>query len=246
MDDIKPPTPPTGSQPGRPISDIGGRPAVARPVSISITDSTDTQPERPARPATPLFSSAPSMPTETAPVAESNSTSSEPTETPSVGPMTPQVVVEEPTTQEPDLIPGLDKNPGDSSSMSSQSTESDPEEIAKNTQSLLEQAAREEKASTESAAMTPMVPSKKSKAPAIIVAVILALALACGAVYAYLLNNKKADDAAKPAAKTQATTTPATKADLTKTSTTITDALKKVDDAKDFQEADLTDTTLGL
>lgn len=245
MDDIKPPTQPTGSQPGRPISDIGGRPAVSRPVSISITDSTDTQAARPTRPTAPLFSSGLSAPVDATPAVGSSSSLSMSTETPSVGPMTPQVVAEEPTTKEPVLIPGLDKNPGDSSSMSSNASESDPQEIAKNTQSLLEQAAREEKASTESAAMAPMVPAKKSKAPAIIVAVILALALACGAVYAYLLNNKKAEDAAKPVAKTQ-TTTPAAKADLTKTSTTITDALKKVDDTKDFQEADLTDTTLGL
>ena len=203
---------------------IGARPPVSRPVSISITDSTDTSAAMPPSPS---------------PVSPVSS------DTASVGPMTPQVVADEIKESTPELIPGLDTKPDDTASMSSDMPQANPDEVAKNTQSLLEQAAREEKAATESATMTQLVPAKKSKGPVIIVALILALALAGGAVYAYLLNNKKTTEVVKPAVVTQATTTDM-KADPTKASTTITDTLKKIDDTKDFQEADLTDATLGL
>ncbi|MEI6481560.1 MAG: hypothetical protein WCO19_04635 [Candidatus Saccharibacteria bacterium] len=222
MDDVKPPTQ-KSPQPTQPMGDFGGQSPVARPVSISITDSSASPRNEPSN-VSPMT-----------------------TETPSVGPMTPQVVPEEKSEAVPELIPGLDTKPNMSSSMSPDASTPNPEEVASNTQMLLEQAAREEKVSTDSAtaAMAPMIPAKKSRAPAIIVAIILALALAGGAFYAYLLNNKKADNAVKPAVTTQATTA-TTPVDLAKTSASITDALKKVDDTKDFQETDLTDTTLGL
>ena len=223
MDDIKPTAQPASSQPGRSMDGVGARPPVSRPVSISITDSTDNSPAIPQSPS---------------PVSPVSS------ETASVGPMTPQVVAEEIKESTPELIPGLDTKPDDTTSMSSDMPHANPDEVAKNTQSLLEQAAREEKAATESATMTQLVPAKKSKGPAIIVALILALALAGGAVYAYLLNNKKTTEVVKPAVAQ--TTTTEMKADPAKASTTITDTLKKIDDTKDFQEVDLTDATLGL
>ncbi|MCX6727307.1 MAG: hypothetical protein NTX11_00645 [Candidatus Saccharibacteria bacterium] len=239
MDDIKPTPQPSSPQPGRSMDGIGARPPVSRPVSISITDSTDTTPAAPqasSRPSAPEEPVAPSAPSSTSPV---------PSETASVGPMTPQVIAEEVKESTPELIPGLDTKPDDTISSTSDLPPANPDEVAKNTQTLLEQAAREEKASTESASMSQLVPAKRSKGPAIMVAVILALALAGGAVYAYLLNNKKTVDVPKPPVTTQVTTTEK-KADPAKAATTITDTLKKVDDTKDFQEADLTDATLGL
>lgn len=246
MDDIKPTPQPSSPQPGRSMDGIGARPPVSRPVSISITDSTNTSPVAPQAPSRPMPSqfSAPSSDQASVPTMPSPG-SSFPSETASVGPMTPQVIAEEKKESTPELIPGLDSKSGDTTASESDMPQANPEEVAKNTQSLLEQAAREEKASTESATMSQLVPAKRSKGPAIMVAVILALALAGGAVYAYLLNNKKTADVAKPAATTQTTTTEK-KADPAKAATTITDTLKKVDDTKDFQEADLTDETLGL
>lgn len=91
-------------------------------------------------------------------------------------------------------------------------------------------------------------PRHKGHLGAILVAVLISLALIAGAGYAYWQNNKtKADTAKKNTpAVTQKTKNPATADDVQKASDDIDASLKKIDDTKDFQEADLSDTSLGL
>lgn len=90
-------------------------------------------------------------------------------------------------------------------------------------------------------------PSKKGRGVAILVAVILALALIAGAAYAYLQNTKEI----APAAETNTVvTTPVKEStaaeDIDALNTEIDDSLKAVNDTTDYQQNDLTDTTLGL
>lgn len=97
----------------------------------------------------------------------------------------------------------------------------------------------------------PTTPAKKkghgSLTP-ILIAVLVALALVGGAGYAYLQNQKKVvQPTATPQPQPEQTkTVPATSADVDAMSKTIEEQLKKTDDAKDYQEADLSDATLGL
>jgi hypothetical protein len=92
-------------------------------------------------------------------------------------------------------------------------------------------------------------PAKKSRGMVIFIAVLLALALIAGAGYAYLQNTKEVTPTndAKPAVTTPAPTKdPATAADIDTVNSEIDQTLNKIDDTKDYQENDLTDTTLGL
>lgn len=97
----------------------------------------------------------------------------------------------------------------------------------------------------------PTAPAKKkghgSLGP-ILIAVLVALALVGGAGYAYLQNQKKVvQPTATPQPQPEQTkTAPATSADVDAMSKTIEEQLKKTDDTKDYREADLSDTTLGL
>jgi hypothetical protein len=90
-------------------------------------------------------------------------------------------------------------------------------------------------------------PSKKGRGVAILVAVILALALIAGAAYAYLQNTK---DIAPEAETNTVVTTPVKEStaseDIDTLNTEIDESLKAVNDTTDYQQNDLTDTTLGL
>lgn len=90
-------------------------------------------------------------------------------------------------------------------------------------------------------------PSKKGRGLAILVAVILALALIAGAAYAYLQNTK---DIAPQTETNTVVTTPVKEStaseDIDTINTEIDDSLKAVNDTTDYQQNDLTDTTLGL
>jgi hypothetical protein len=90
--------------------------------------------------------------------------------------------------------------------------------------------------------MNPAKPKKKGKGLAIFVAVIIALGLIGGASYAFWKNNK--DKTVKPAETVTATIS------VSDTVTTASDGidteLKKIDDTKEFQATDISDTTLGL
>lgn len=82
---------------------------------------------------------------------------------------------------------------------------------------------------------------------AIFVGLVIALALVAGAGYAYWQNKK---DTAKPATnatqKTEVTKNPATAEDIDKASSDIDAAIKKIDETKEFQASDLSDSTLSL
>ena len=86
-------------------------------------------------------------------------------------------------------------------------------------------------------------PAKKGKGLAIFIAVIIALGLIAGASYAFWKNNQNK--------KTTTTTTTKTTApnvsDKVNTASDAIDAeLNKIDDTKEFQPNDISDTTLGL
>lgn len=88
---------------------------------------------------------------------------------------------------------------------------------------------------------------KKSPMLAIIIIVVLALGLAGGAVYLYM----KTKDSTKNTQTTTTTTTSTTEAPITKmnvdnTIKEVDEAVTSLDDTKDLNESDLTDTTLGL
>ncbi len=92
-------------------------------------------------------------------------------------------------------------------------------------------------------------PAKKSRGMVIFIAVLLALALIVGAGYAYIQNTKEITptNEAKPAVTTPAPKKdPATATDIDTINSEIDQTLNKIDDTKDYQENDLTDTTLGL
>lgn len=86
-------------------------------------------------------------------------------------------------------------------------------------------------------------PAKKGKGLAIFIAVIIALGLIAGASYAFWKNNQN-----KKTTKTTTTKTTAPNvSDKVNTASDAIDAeLKKIDDTKEFQPNDISDTALGL
>lgn len=147
------------------------------------------------------------------------------------------------TETEP-LIPGLNAKPAEDAFKDTPVTLTDTSEakvpdISDNTDEKLKAG------SVTSAQIKPV--KKKGKGMAIVVAIILAIALIAGAGYAYMQNSKKTT----PPVENKTTVTapaksPATSADIDALNTEIDNTLKKVDDTKDYQESDLSDTTLGL
>lgn len=92
-------------------------------------------------------------------------------------------------------------------------------------------------------------PPRKGRGPAIIIAVILALALVGGAGYAYWQNNKQSPKT--PAVTIKKTTVektknPAKATDVDTAAKEIQAAIDKIDETKQYQETDLSDATLGL
>jgi|GEM_PF-4616179 len=85
-------------------------------------------------------------------------------------------------------------------------------------------------------------PKKKGKGVAIVIAVIIALGLIAGASYAFWKNNQDK--------KTEKTETVETTVSVSETvqsaSDDIDSELNKIDDTKEFQATDISDTSLGL
>ena len=237
---------------GRPMNDIvnssPSRPSTAMPIDISekkaeipVTQEVDM----PAEPETSTTAGTNSF------ESTNNFTTSNTDSTPTVD--TPII----PTEKSPaDLIPGLDPKP--STETPNINTSFDSEAAMKSLdEPVITDAAPALDTSLKNDDMKPpeVIPatqpkqtSKKGKGAVIMVAVLVALALIAGAGYAYIQNNKAA---VKPAAQTQVkentvTKDPATGLDVDNASNALDTELKKVDDTKDYQENDLTDTTLGL
>ncbi len=229
MDDIKPtsPRPSLGARPPRPrISiPISGHDSSAEPVI--------------SKPAVRRV--APTMTPVTPPQVEVSPQPEAPAPEPSLAPQpvvaqTPTVNLppkaEEPVSDDPFAAPPV--------SQDILSKTEDPEPTAP-----------PEAAGQVSQAPTSQGP-KKSHLGAVFIAILVALALVGGAGYAYLQNQKTAQQAdtkteSKAQPKTEAPTLkPATEEDITSTNEAIDKSLKSVDDTTDASEADLSDSTLGL
>jgi hypothetical protein len=91
--------------------------------------------------------------------------------------------------------------------------------------------------------LNPSAPKKKGKGLAIVIAVIIALALIGGASYAFWKNNQ---DKKATTQDTTTTTTTSVSETVTTASDGIDAELNKIDDTKEFQSTDISDTTLGL
>lgn len=91
--------------------------------------------------------------------------------------------------------------------------------------------------------LNPSAPKKKGKGLAIVIAVIIALALIGGASYAFWKNNQ---DKNVTTTDTTTTTTVTVSDTVTTASDGIDAELNKIDDTKEFQSTDISDTTLGL
>lgn len=236
---------------GRPMDDIvttsTNRPSTAMPVDISEKKAEIPVTQEVSMPAEPAISdSSPST------------TTFEPTADNTIGNTNPAPVVEIPTIPAEktpaELIPGLDPKPSMETPATNTGFDAEAamktleEPVSMNTpkDTLPDNAAM--KSPEIIAATQPKQTNKKGKGAAILVAVLVALALIAGAGYAYYQNNKQT---VKPAVQTQikdtkAAKNPATATDVDNTSKAIDSELKKVDDTKDYQANDLTDTTLGL
>jgi len=89
----------------------------------------------------------------------------------------------------------------------------------------------------------PAPQKKKGRGLAIVIAVIIALALIGGASYAFWKNN---NDKKATTKDTTTTTTTSVSETVTTASDGIDTELNKIDDTKEFQSTDISDTTLGL
>jgi hypothetical protein len=166
----------------------------------------------------------------------------------------PTPIIEPKVEVEPEkkaIVPGLDPKPSEKDDTVSQENEevpvsSPPEEVDEKFEVKPGASFNSDGVVTVSPSVKP---NKKGKSAVIMVAILIALSLIGGAGYAYLQNQKTTPDASPAVTKPAVTETkkdPASAADVDKTSQEIDASLKKVDDTKDFQESDLTDTTLGL
>lgn len=90
--------------------------------------------------------------------------------------------------------------------------------------------------------------SHKSRAPKIViaVAVIIALGLAAAATVAYLQSREETEPLQESDASQQETVQPATTDDVDETTKSVDEALNETDTAQEFPEEDLSDQTLGL
>lgn len=238
MEDNTAPTPRPSVTPvnpaRRPMDDFSATP---RPVSIPVSSPpkpdavTDTS-------STPTFTSTSSL--DTPGVTES-------TPTPIVIGDASAPKVEEKGTDPSELIPGLNTKPDTDSFKDTPVSLTDTSEDK--APAITETKPDTEQKPTAGVVTSPQYkqPSKKGKGVAILIAVILAIGLIAGAGYAYLQNTK---EVAPPADPTPVVTTPAkdpaTADDIDTLNTDINNTMTKVDDAKDYQANDLSDTTLGL
>lgn len=180
----------------------------------------------------------------------------DPTPPPAAAPIDTEVIAdaveEEAETPEPDTVSeekGEEpaEEPKDKPLDLPATNESAPEPSS----SLLAEIEAQEKADAEGLVKAAPItqPPRKSRGPAIFIAIIFALALIGGAGYAYWANNKQA---AKTPTPTKTTTTktetkkPATVDDIDTTAKDIQASIDKIDETKQLQESDLTDTTLGI
>lgn len=166
-------------------------------------------------------------------------------ETPNVVP-TPISPAPEPSEETKELIPGLNPKPeADAFKDSPVSLTDTSEQVAP----AIDPSKVDDKSNAGVVTSSQYKqPSKKGRGVAILVAVILAVALIAGAAYAYMQNSK---DTAKPTPETNTVvTTPVKEStaseDIDTLNTQIDDSLKAVNDTTDYQQNDLTDTTLGL
>jgi hypothetical protein len=81
---------------------------------------------------------------------------------------------------------------------------------------------------------------------AIIVGIVLVVILAAAAGFAYMKLMNKTEDHTGHMTETTAAPAEVTAADVDTTTSAIDESLAKFDDTKDFTEAELSDTTLGL
>ncbi len=185
----------------------------------------------------------------------------DPTPPPAAGPVDPEVlasVTEDLSTLEPEVSSEMQNEEPKDESLDLPATTESP--VAESTQapeptsagsSLLAEIEAQEKSDSEgrvTAAPTTQ-PPRKGRGPAILIAVILALALIVGAGYAYLQNNKETPKTVKTPATTPAKTVtkdPATVDDVDAAANEIQAAIDKIDETKQLQESDLTDTNLGI
>jgi uncharacterized protein HemX len=144
-------------------------------------------------------------------------------------------------TKKDELIPGLNTKPNESSfeqtPLESDTPTPEPEKTDKPDKPAPD------------VLSAPTKPTKKSKSGVILVAILVALALIGGAGYAYWQkrNETPATTSSKPDTNSTSNSQPNSATSISdKASNKIDQSLKKVDDSKDFQESDLSDTTLGL
>lgn len=238
MEENNTPTPRPGVAPvnpvRRPMDDFSATP---RPVSIPV--SSPPKPD--------VATSTGSAPTFTSTSSLDTPAATESVPTPIVIGNASAAKVEEKGTDPSELIPGLNTKPDTDSfkdtPVSLTDTSEDKAPVVAETKPDVEQKP------TAGVVTSPQYkqPSKKGKGVAILVAVILAIGLIAGAGYAYLQNTKEV----APPVDTKPTVTtpakdPATADDIDTLNTDINNTMTKVDDTKDYQANDLSDTTLGL
>jgi hypothetical protein len=96
------------------------------------------------------------------------------------------------------------------------------------------------------AAMAPPVPSKRRNLPIMVLAITVFVTAGIG-IFAYLAFSKTATaPASNPSTSPVATQPTATTADVDGTSQSLDESLQSANDTSDFNEGDLSDTTLGL
>lgn len=268
------PVPPVHAAPSSPVTEPGhaANPASR---SVPATDVAGVTPRRPAPAAAAVHVPEPAVPDEpttspkpfsidpTPASPQTPSSSSTPVPYPDTDPITPvapvaaptPVVESTPAAHELGLnLPatesdGTASNLGDSiHSENSLASEPSRPAPAPSPSLLAEIEAQEAKENQARVTQAPKSASgRKSHWPMIIVAIVMALGLIAGAGYAYLQNNKtKPTPVVAEPAKKEVVKNPATAGDVEKASTDIDTAIKKIDETKEYQEADLSDATLGI
>ncbi len=247
MDDIiRPRRPaPTGPAPGADAAGVTPRQPAPAAASVHVPEppvTTSAQPEpalqpEPIQPPEPFTAPEPVAPE--APVAPEPQAVPTPTPEPTAP---TETALNLPAT-EPD---GTTNNLGDSL-QGSEPVDAPATPAASPSPSLLaEIEAQEARENEAKVTQAPQSSHRKGRWPIILVAIIMALGLIAGAGYAYWQNNKAKPAPAVTSQAKEVVKDPATAEDIDKASTDIDAAIKKIDETKEFQESDLSDTTLGL
>lgn len=166
------------------------------------------------------------------PEAEAGSVITPATETPTSDPVmtTPPPVNEEAPAEPANAPEAVQEAPTDTSTPTDADNKEVPASSDSNPMAIANQPA----------------PKKKSGAPVIVIVVAVLVALGLCALVISIYMKSKNDTADKKATTSQATVNKATPEEVDKVAAETDTALSQLDDAKDFADTDLADSTLGL